>query len=95
MKLMKHMVLMLFAIFLLTMMVACQEKDGPAEKVGEKIDQTIEKAGEKMEEAGDKIEEAGDKVKKETQNNLSFSADNISESLHDICANKWQSLCWV
>ena len=68
MKLMKHMVVMLFAIFLLTMMMACQQNDGPAEKVGEKIDQTIEKAGDTMEKAGDKIEEAGDKIKKQTQN---------------------------
>jgi len=48
---------------------AC-EKEGPAEKAGEKIDKTVEKAGEKIEEAtetaGDKIEEAGDKLDQKT-----------------------------
>ena len=39
----------------------CQS-EGPAEKAGKKIDQTIEKAGDALEDAGDKIEDAGDKV---------------------------------
>jgi len=36
--------------------VAC-EKKGPAEKAGERIDESMEDAGEKMEDAGDKIED--------------------------------------
>ena len=39
---------------------ACEEKEGPAEKAGEKIDETVEEAGDKIEEAGDKVEEATD-----------------------------------
>ena len=34
------------------------EQEGPAEKAGKQIDQSIEKAGEKIEEAGDKIRES-------------------------------------
>ena len=34
------------------------EKEGPAEKAGEKIDKATEKAGEKIEEAGDKAKDA-------------------------------------
>ena len=37
-------------------MSAC-EKEGPAEKTGEKIDEAVEEAGDKLEKAGDKIEE--------------------------------------
>ncbi|WP_319583242.1 Rv0909 family putative TA system antitoxin [uncultured Pseudodesulfovibrio sp.] len=39
----------------------CQN-EGPAEKAGKRIDQSIEKAGDAIEDAGDKIEDAGDKV---------------------------------
>jgi hypothetical protein len=37
--------------------VAGCEQEGPAEKAGKEIDQTIEKAGEKAEETRDEIEE--------------------------------------
>jgi len=57
---MKRIVMVFCMISLLNLVVACQSQEGPAEKAGKKIDNTIEKAGEKM-------EEAGDKVKKETQ----------------------------
>lgn len=51
-----------FIVCLLTLLVggiAC-EQEGPAERAGEKIDQTIEEAGDKLEEAADKAEEATD-----------------------------------
>lgn len=37
--------------------VAGCEQEGPAEKAGKEIDQTVEKAGEKAEETRDEIEE--------------------------------------
>ena len=37
-------------------LAACEK--GPAEKAGEKIDNTVKKAGDKIEEAGDKIKDA-------------------------------------
>jgi hypothetical protein len=40
------------------------EKKGPAEKAGEKIDNTVKKAGEKIEDAGDKIKDAAKDAKK-------------------------------
>ncbi|MGW8187404.1 MAG: hypothetical protein ACWGNK_09050 [Desulfobacterales bacterium] len=50
--------------------LAC-EKEGPAEKAGKKVDQTVEKAGDKMQEAGEAVketaEEAKDEVKKKTE----------------------------
>lgn len=49
---------------------ACDSK-GPAEKAGEKIDQTLEKASDKAKEVTEavkeKAEEAGKEVKKATQ----------------------------
>ncbi|MFZ7110658.1 MAG: hypothetical protein ACOWYE_03160 [Desulfatiglandales bacterium] len=49
-----------FALFIAALSISGCEKEGPAEKAGEKIDETIEEAGEKMEEAGDKIKEKTD-----------------------------------
>lgn len=37
-------------------LVGCQQ-EGPAERAGKKIDETVEKAGEKIEEAGEKVKE--------------------------------------
>jgi hypothetical protein len=59
--LMKRIVMLFCAIFLLNVLIACQLQEGPAEQAGKKMDETVEKAGKK-------IEEAGDKIKKETQN---------------------------
>jgi len=44
-------------------LTAC-EKKGPAERAGEKIDDTVKKVGEKVEEAGDKIKDAAKDAKK-------------------------------
>ncbi|MGD2118004.1 MAG: hypothetical protein PVG66_06580 [Chromatiales bacterium] len=44
---------------LMTGLMAC-EQQGPAEKAGEKIDETIEKAGEQLEQAGDEIRDKTD-----------------------------------
>ena len=48
------------------------EKEGPAEKAGEKMDESAENAGDKIEgatdEAQDKVEEAGDAIEDATDN---------------------------
>jgi hypothetical protein len=44
-------------------LTAC-EKKGPAERAGQKIDDTVKKVGEKVEEAGDKINDAAKDAKK-------------------------------
>lgn len=41
-------------------LVACDYNDGPAEKAGETLDQSVDKAGDKMEELGDKAKDAVD-----------------------------------
>ena len=68
-KLKKTLVIGLTVTFLGIAVAAC-EKEGPAEKAGEKIDQTMEDAKDKASEMGDKVkdavEEAGDKVEKAT-----------------------------
>jgi hypothetical protein len=61
---------MILAVALLSAAVSgCQKKEGegPAERAGKQIDQTVEKAGQKIDQAVDKaaqkLEQAGDKVK--------------------------------
>lgn len=39
-------------------------KEGPAEKAGKKIDNTVEKAGDQMEKAGDKVRDTVKDAKK-------------------------------
>ncbi len=36
----------------------CDYNDGPVEKAGEQVDQTVDKTGDKMDEAGEKMEDA-------------------------------------
>ncbi len=60
MQLFKKLVFILALSVMVGGFVGCKEK-GPAEKAGEKIDESMEKAGEAMEEAGDKVEDAMDK----------------------------------
>jgi len=70
MSILKKIILVFFSCMIIVSFAACK-KEGPAERAGQKIDETVEKAGEKtkeaFEKAGDKIEEAGDKVKESTK----------------------------
>jgi hypothetical protein len=45
-------------------LAACEKKEGPAERAGKAVDQTIEKAGQQIEKAGQKIEDAAKDAKK-------------------------------
>lgn len=53
-------------------LAGCQQHEGPAEKAGKKIDQTVQKAGDAVSKAADKtgdaIKDAGDAVKEKTEN---------------------------
>ena len=70
MSILKNIILVFFSIMIIVSFPACK-KEGPAERAGKKIDETVEKAGGKIKEsadkAGDKIEEAGEKVKESTK----------------------------
>jgi predicted amino acid-binding ACT domain protein len=65
MSILKKIVLVLFSCMIIVSFAACK-KEGPAERAGKKMDETVEKAGEEMKEAAektsDKIEEAGEKM---------------------------------
>ena len=54
-------VLAVSALFLT--LSACQ-KEGPAEKAGKEVDQTMNKAGEQIEKAGDKIQDTAKDAQK-------------------------------
>jgi len=66
----RRLVVLLVAAAFMFPLAAC-EKEGPAEKAGEEIDETVEKAGEKMEEAGEEVtqevEEAKEEVRESTR----------------------------
>jgi predicted small secreted protein len=54
--------IVILSIFLaVTLVVAGCNNEGPAEKAGEKIDETVQDVGEAVEDAGDEIEDAADK----------------------------------
>ena len=59
--LLKKLPVLLVLIYLVGGLAACQEKEGPAEKAGKKIDQTMEKMGNQIEDARDKVKDATDK----------------------------------
>jgi maltose-binding protein MalE len=70
MRILGKVLVVLFSALLLIAFAAC-EKEGPAERAGKKVDETVEKAQQKMEETGDKVsqqmEEAGKKVEEATE----------------------------
>lgn len=41
---------------LLVALSGCQKQEGPAERAGKSVDQTVEKAGQQIEKAGEKIQ---------------------------------------
>lgn len=59
MKWMKRLVYLMCLLAFLGLALGC-ESEGPAEKAGKKIDQTMEEAGDQIEEMGDKLEEKTD-----------------------------------
>jgi len=56
-KLLRIILTALMMIILMVGVSGCT-KEGPVEKAGKKVDQTIEKAGEQMEKAGEKVQDA-------------------------------------
>lgn len=67
MKTLKKILVLFCGLVFLAFFSACEEQ-GPAERAGEKIDETVEKTQEKMEEAGEameeKVEQVGEKLEK-------------------------------
>jgi hypothetical protein len=61
MKPLKRILVLLCGLAFLAFFSGCKEQ-GPAEKVGEKIDESVEKTQEKMKEAGDTVEEKAEEV---------------------------------
>jgi len=51
---------------LLAALSGCEKQEGPAERAGKEIDQTMEQLGEKtdeaVEQAGEQLEQAGDSI---------------------------------
>ncbi len=45
-------------------LVACEKKEGPAERAGKEIDKSIENAGKQLEKAGQQIQDVAKDAKK-------------------------------
>lgn len=60
----------LLASCVLALGIAGCDREGPAERMGENVDETVENAGERTEEAaenmGDSAERAGDRIEQRT-----------------------------
>jgi hypothetical protein len=41
---------------------ACTDRDGPAEQLGERLDDAADEAGDRIEDAAEELEEAADEV---------------------------------
>jgi hyperosmotically inducible protein len=71
MSILKNIIFCFFICVIIVSFTACT-KEGPAERAGKKVDETVDKTGEKIKEStekvGDKIEQAGEKVKESTKN---------------------------
>jgi hypothetical protein len=67
----RKMCLVVNAVLLGLTLVACEKKEGPAEKMGKEVDKAAEKTGQAMEKAADSVKdtakEAADKAKEATK----------------------------
>lgn len=52
------------AIGMLALTLSACQKEGPAEKAGKEVDNTMSKAGEQIEKAGDKIQDTAKDAQK-------------------------------
>lgn len=43
-------------------MAACSDNDGPAENLGEQIDDAVNEAGDRLDDAADEVEEAAEEI---------------------------------
>jgi hyperosmotically inducible protein len=57
----RNLILTVIGVAAVLTLTACEQK-GPAEKVGEKIDNAAEQAGKTMDDAKDKMKDAADKA---------------------------------
>jgi hypothetical protein len=57
-------VITVWAMIVLTTGLSGCTKEGPVEKAGKKIDQTVEKVGEHIEQAGEKVQDVAEGIKK-------------------------------
>ena len=48
-------------VMLMTLMLGACEREGPAERAGEEIDESAERAGDRIEDAGDRLEDRTDR----------------------------------
>jgi hypothetical protein len=62
-KFVQSVITALIVLVLIVGLSGCK-KEGPMERAGKKVDQTVEKAGEQIEKAGESVQDAVKDVKK-------------------------------
>lgn len=73
----KNLFITFLTIFSLVFLFAACEKDGPAEKAGENIDEAMEETGNTLEDAADEMDPDG--PVEEAGENLDEAAEEISD----------------
>jgi len=63
-KFSKNLLTVLTLSALIAGLSACQKEEGPAERAGKAMDNSVKKAGEQIEKAGEKIQDAANEAKK-------------------------------
>lgn len=58
-------------------LMGCGTDEGPAEKAGKQIDQTVEKAGDKMEDTGDKISDSVEDAKEKLGEKMEEAGEKL------------------
>jgi hypothetical protein len=51
------------AALLVSACIGCTDRDGPAERTGERIDDAVSDARDRLDDAGDEIREAGEEIR--------------------------------
>lgn len=61
---MKRLIRITIGIVIAALLIAgpagCQKQEGPAERAGKQIDESVEKGGEQLQEAGKEVEKSGE-----------------------------------
>jgi hypothetical protein len=53
----------LTSVFAFSILIACTDRDGPAENFGERVDDAVSDARDRAEDIGDELEEAADEIR--------------------------------
>jgi hypothetical protein len=77
-KMKAKLIMMIFLLACSTWLIGC-EKEGPAERAGENIDEATEQAGERLEESGEEARENANRALERSGDAAEEAGDTIQE----------------